>query len=426
MNLLSRAIAALRPPISEAMDTIRIRTRGESLHRRFLARPCFQIGSAAIMGQYGRDQMEASRDALTILDMEAAFRMLERIDDARRAHMDHVGPASLRPVKVSFSAMDWGRVTHLADKYGDEGLHISLPFVVGGRWISHDVLALLDLASTIVVDMSMQKERPDETIRIKKAADTLGPIMAALYKGDRDCGYHVNMPSPFGPSEIRRHDTTGSPFESFALPKTKIFEDLPRAYQATARIRGDNLKMHVTRFRTFNGDHEIGGKDGSQLSSTLKSLMMFDPRPLPITNPYEPSRRDLKLLNRGRRILLVRYEGMDEFEFPGFVHPEWAGEGVNVEYVRRMDRLLSLLGINKTSNRWEYVADCTYIDDDMHVPIVNHELTRLRFEGEPKPYAEIAEVHWMDVDAPDRPMTFVTEHLLLDQVRAKMGRGELD
>jgi hypothetical protein len=423
MGFLSRAIASLRSAPSER-SAPRRPSRGERLHAAFLANPSFEIGSATIYGSWASYREDASEYVNRMIEMETAWAMLERIDDARRAHADHVGPASLRPVKVSFSAMDWGHVRHLSDDRGDGGLNISMPFIVGGRWISNDVPALLDLASTIVVDMSMQKDRPEERARLMEVTAKVGPVMDGLYKADQDCGYHVNMPSPFGPAEIRRHDITSSPFEAFRLPDTETFQDLPSAYEADGRIHGPDMNLHVTRFRVFNGGHDVTRNDEWQLSRTLKSLVRFDPTPLPDGDPHPASRRELRLLRRGRTVLMVRYHGKDDFEFPGFVPPKWSAEGRSDDYDHRMETLLSSIGVELVGrDTWSHVATGTYIPEEVEASIVHHELRLLRFEGEPTTSGDVTEIHWMDVDAPDRPMTFVTEHLLLDRVRQWIDKG---
>lgn len=425
MNLLSRAIAALRPPISEHSEPIRIRTRGESLHRRFLKEPSFEVGSATIHGSFESKRSEDDQNIETMIDMDTACRMLERIDDARRAMLEHKGPASLRPVEVSFSAMDWGHVRHLSDDRETKGLNISMPFIVGGRWISHDVHALLDVASTIVVDMSMQTQRPIEYARIAEVAERVNPVLQALYLGDGDCGFHLNMPSPFGPSEIRRHDISSSPFEAFSLPDTKTFEDLTCAYEADGRISDRHMSLHVTRYRIFNRSLDIRSNEPWHLYETFKSLMRFDPRPLARDNPYSPSNQTIYLLRRGRHVLLVRHEGRDEFEFPGFIDPSWSDDDHREKRMQRESALLRSLGVTRTSDNWEHVATGTYIDEDVEMPEIRHNLQLLRFEGEPRASGDVTEIHWMDIDAPTRPMTFVTERLLLDQIRARMDKEDL-
>lgn len=426
MGFLSRAIASLRPTPS-GRGAPHEPSRGELLHAAFLANPSFEIGSATIHGSWESYRQHDPEHVNRMIEMKTAHAMLERIDDARRAHAEHDGPASLRPVEVSFSAMDWGHVRHLSDDRGNGGLNISIPFIVGGRWIANDVPALLDLASTIVVDMSMQKDRPEERAKLMEIADRVGPVMDGLYKADQDCGYHINMPSPFGPAEIRRHDITSSPFEAFRLPDTETFADLPSAYEADGRIHGPHMSLHVTRFRIFNGGHDVTRNDEWQLSKTLKSLVRFDPTPLPSPNPLPQTRQELRLLRRERTVLMVRYQGKDAFEFPGFTSPRWKDDGRHEEWHRRKAALLASIGVVQSDkDTWNHVATGTYIPDDVHQSIVHHELQMLRFEGEPTASGDITEIHWMDVDAPNRPMTFVTEHLLLDRVRQWIDKGAME
>lgn len=423
MGFLSRALASLRAPSSSG-NTPRESSRGELLHARFLASPSFEIGSATIHGSWESYDKYDPEHVNRMIEMQTAHAMLERIDDARRAHDEHVGPASLRPVRVSFSAMDWGHVRHLSDDRGDIGLSISIPFIVGGRWIANDVPALLDLASTIVVDMSMQKDRPEDRERLVEASGRVGPVMDGLYKADQDCGYHVNMPSPFGPAEIRRHDIVGSPFEAFRIPDTETFADLPSAYEADGGIRGPHMRLHVTRYRVFNGSYDVTRNDEWQLSKTLKSLVRFDPVPLPNPNPVPPTRQELRLLRRDRAVLMVRYQGRDAFEFPSFTSPQWREDGRHEEWHRRKATMLSSIGVVQAGEDiWRHVATGTYIPEDMGLPMVHHELNVLQFEGEPVASGDVTEIHWMDVDAPNRPMTFVTEHLLLDRVRQWIDKG---
>jgi len=387
---------------------------GELLLARVLESPAFTLGGATILdSDTGRTLDWGEKPRSGLMDLDLAYDMLERIEAARRACARHVGNPSLNPVRVSFIAMDWAEITHADPLLPD--LKVSMPTILDGRWIGRDALRLLEIASTIVVDATLAPA--DGMDEIHALMQRLQLVATGLYtahlRTDHDSGFHINLPSPFGPAEIRQHDISGSPYVAYDLPDTLDFADLPQAYEV--QCRGHSL--HVTRARIFNSSPlDLQRMEYEDQRRVLTNLARFDPTPKPDLPRTEKSRECFAVI-RGRTILTVRRLGSDVFDLPGFVRE------ADVDWHEAFARMERSIGMElKRDDGYDYVPGALEIGGYDGGMDLFHGISRYHAcqQAEPAPHDEMVEVHWLNFDEPDRPVSEIMEHIILRNVRARV------
>lgn len=411
--MLSRLIDLVRGRDAATARTAPPR-ESELLYARVLANPAFPLGGATILGSdTGRtlDWGEEPRPGL--MDLDLAYGMLERIEAARRACADHVGNPSLNPVHVSFVAMDWAEIVHADPLLPD--LKVSMPTILDGRWIGRDPLRLLEIASTIVVDATLAPAYGmDEIHALMQRLQLVATGLYTAHLGtDHDSGFHINLPSPFGPAEIRQHDISGSPYVAYDLPDTPEFADLPQAYE----VQCWGHSLHVTRARIFNSSPlDLQRMEHEDQRLMLRNVARFDPTPKPALPRTEKSRECFAVI-RGRTILTVRRRGSNVFDLPGFVREagdDWQGA------FARMERSI---GIElRRDDGYDYVPGALEIGGYDGSMDLFHGIARYHAyqQPEPTPHDDVIEVHWLNFDEPDRPVSEIMEHIILRNVRTRV------
>jgi len=277
-RMLSRLIDLVRGKGVPAAKTARPR-EGELLHARILENPAFPLRSALILGSgMGRELDRGEEMQSGRMDLDLAYGMLERIDAAGKAYANHAGDHCDNPVKVSFVAMDWAEVTHTDPLLPD--LEVSIPTILDGQWIGCNALRLLEVASTAVVDATLASvEIHDEIPAIMERLRFVASGLYTAYLGTQhDSGFHINLPSPFGPAEIRQHNILGGPYLAYDLPDTPDFMDLPPAYEVECSQAG----LHITRSRIFNSfPLDLSNMECEDQRRLLRNLTRFNPSPKP-------------------------------------------------------------------------------------------------------------------------------------------------
>ena len=392
----------------------RPRRAGHDLYARAIATPAFPLDSATILGSYMGPPAKWGDDPETmLLPMDRAYDLLERIEIAHKACAGHIGNPSLNPVDVSFAAMDWAEITHKAADVPD--LKVSIPTILDGKWIGRDPLRLLDIASTIVVHATLAPIEGQERVHV--LMEKLRLVATGLYtahlRSDHDSGFHINLPSPFGPGEIRQHDISGSPYVAYDLPDAADFQDLPHAYQ----VECQGYRLHVTRARIFNDSPvDLSGIDRDDQRRLLAALARFDPNPKP-GYPRSSRSRECYGIVRGRTILTVRRQGSDLFELPGFIVED------DTDWTQARARIERSLGVEVTPDApYDYIPGALEIGGYDGVLDLYHSIRRyhLKDQPEPTPHDDVVELHWLNFDTPDRPVSEIMEHLILRNARARI------
>lgn len=411
--MLSRLINLVQGRDTAAAKTTPPR-EGELLHARVLESPAFPLRSAIMLGSYMTQEVDwQEKTHLGLMEPNLAYGMLERIEAARKACAHHVGNPSLNPVRVSFVAMDWSEITHTDPLLPD--LKVSMPTILNGQWIGRNALRLLEIASTIVVDATLAPVEGQE--EIYTLMERLQFIASGLYTAHlstrHDSGFHINLPSPFGPAEIRQHDITSSPYVAYDLPDTPDFADLPQAYE----VQCSRNSLHVTRARIFNSSPmDLSRMDYEDQRRLLTNLARFNPTPKPDRPRTEKSKECFAVI-RERTILTVRRRGSDVFDLPGFIYE------AGVDWHEAFARMERSIGIELERDAgYDYVPGALEIGGHGHDMDLFHSISRYHAyrQPEPTPHDDVVEVHWLNFDAPDRPISEIMEHIILRNVRARV------
>jgi hypothetical protein len=221
---------------------------------------------------------------------EHVHAMLRRLDAARTASIEAREAGRPDPVTLSLSGIDWGWIKHLEGS--DHALRIGMPTVIGGTWIGDDVPRMLDVAGAALLDTMVPSIRSHSIERVWHAYSDAATLAAALYAIDGEAGWHVTLPSPFGPGEVRRHDVTGSPYAAYGMPDVGRTAVMPEAYEIDANCSSSepfSVSMDITRSRAFNGDRNRfeRGPDAVDAASCAVVAKTFigDLRPKPSPDP---------------------------------------------------------------------------------------------------------------------------------------------
>jgi hypothetical protein len=406
-RLLGRETPETEPPVPP--------TPGEQAWRRTLEDPAFPIGRHAIVGYVSpgfEDGPAASGPALA---------MMEAIATASKAMESYGGSPRHRPVSVDRISIDWFQLRHQTE---DHVLEIGVPGVLDGRWVARDVQAMLRVAATSVVDLALSDEKDGRAAEAMRRLDEIAPLGEALmYALVEDTGAHLTLPSPFGPPEVRQHDIAGRPFLTYAMPDADGYRDLPGAYAVEAWRSRDrttglpSLHLSVKRAQSLGMAHRRElDEDATRLLN--RGLAYFVPIPRPDPDPLPPRRACALAVLRGRRLLVVREAGSHVFEMPRLEADERGPD-------READdaRIGARFGVSFSSGAWiargrEWATDADAPDVLVHVYLST-------MEGEPAS-VDGREIHWLDVDAPDRPVSECMIHDLLPDVRETLDRDARD
>lgn len=193
--------------------------------------------------------------------------VLRALDRARRASVDARRGRRPDPVSIVRIGIDWGRIRF----EGGDGpaLDIRMPLVLGGHWIGRDRGLLMDTASLAVLDAAgvhIPRITHDELVRRMNRA---GALAKAITSVSRDESYHVVLPSPFGPAQMRCHDSTGVPYASFDPPEADELRDLPHAYEIGVHADESLVSIEIRRARCF--DARTYGEAGNERHSVSEA-----------------------------------------------------------------------------------------------------------------------------------------------------------
>lgn len=231
---------------------------------------------------------------------EHVHAMLRRLDAARTASIEAREAGRADPVTLSLSGIDWGWIRHLEDS--DQALRIGMPTVMGGTWIGDDVARMLDVAGAALLDTVAPSIRSHTTERVWHAYSDAAALASALYAIDGEDGWHVTLPSPFGPGEVRRHDVTGSPYVAYDMPDLDRATAMPEAYEIDAgcsRNAPFSVTMEITRSRAFNGHGSRFEKGPGAIDPdscrVVAEAFIRDARPRPSPDPHETERAAMRV-----------------------------------------------------------------------------------------------------------------------------------
>ena len=202
---------------------------------RLLSMEGFELGSARKIGSIEHDRVHM---------------VLRALDRAGRTSREARSRGLPDPVSVSRIGMDWSRIKF----EGHEGpdLEIRMPLVLDGRWIGDDRSLLLDTASRAVLDAAGLHISPVTRDEVFRRMNRAGAVAMAMTSRTSGPAYHVVLPSPFGPAELRSHDSTGVPYVSYDLPEAEELRDLPHAYEIDVHANDAHVSIEIRRARCFN------------------------------------------------------------------------------------------------------------------------------------------------------------------------------
>jgi hypothetical protein len=377
-------------------------TAGDLLRQRIEREPSFELGRYVVMGGYSTYQDE---------EQERPRQMLEALADMREAATSYEGSPYLHPVKVSFLAIDWLEMDYVSPTLGP--VHVGIPAILGGRWIANDIPLLIDVAATAVVDAMTPRSEEAMKPALERLA-RLSHFGKALINALKDeSGAHVTLHSPFGPADVRQHDISGGPYAVYRLPDTEDFENLPEGYEFEAWEQGVSIK----RCRSMNYGHLDTGEasyEWDRQRFVERALAYFDPTPLPGPNPMPRLRKRALMVRNGRRVLTMRWTGQTTFSLP------------MIDYVSGGDREASdLFGalVGTKVGDIQYHTGGEALSGSPESPDVNVWILAGTLEGDPIPMDGLCcEIHWLDIDEPDRPVDDSMRHSLLPAIRGQLDR----
>ncbi len=152
----------------------------------------------------------------------------------------------------------------------------------------------------------------------------------------------------------------------------------------------------------------------------LRNVARFDPTPKPAMPRTEKSRECFAVI-RGRTILTVRRRGSDVFDLPGFVRE------AGVDWQEAFARMERSIGIElKRDDGYDYVPGVLEIGGYDGSMDMFHDISRYHAcqQAETTPHDDAVEIHWLNFDEPDRPVSEIMEHLILRNVRARVRTPE--
>ncbi len=238
---------------------------------RLLSSENFPMGAAQKIGAVQRDRVIM------------ALRVLDR---ARRTSLEARRTGRPDPLRVSRVGMDWSHIEF--DDGQKPALNLRMPLVLDGRWIGRDKGLLMDTASRALLDaagLHIHTTPRDELGRRMRRA---GAIARAMTSASTGTAYHVVLPSPFGPTEMRCHDSTGVPYASYTTPDVDGLRDLPQAYEIDMYADDARIMIQMRRARCFDGrayddrDDEAPEVDESTIEDILASMpQLAKPSPAP-------------------------------------------------------------------------------------------------------------------------------------------------
>jgi len=376
-------------------------TAGELLRQRIEGEPTFDLGRYVVIGDYRIDE-EGVRHP------EPLFEMLA---DMRDAAASYDGNPYLHPVKVSMKAIDWLEMTYESTRFGR--FVVGMPAVLDGRWIADDVVLMIDVAATAAVDAL--SPRSQETVRpvIERLAKLARFGRALMYCMKDETGAHVTLHSPFGPADVRQHDDTGGPYAIYHLPPTADFDDIPEAYEFEGYDRGMSIRR--CRSMVYDKHPTLEQEDVWERRRFVdRALAYFDPTPLPDPDPMPELRRSALAVIDGRRVLTVRWIEHSVFSLPGSDERWLSTTQANEDFG-------AMLGTTVQDVDW--ITSGRILSGSSDTPDVSVGIYRAGLGGAPSPVAGIAEMHWLDIDTPDRPVDDSMRHSLLPAIRRRLAKN---
>jgi len=376
-------------------------TAGELLRQRIEGEPAFELGRYVVIGDYRIDEEGVRRPEL----------LFEMLADMRDAAASYDGNPYLHPVKVSMMAIDWLEMDYESPTFGH--VSIGMPAVLGGQWIADDVVRMIDVATTAAVDALTP--RSEETVRpvTERLARLARFGRALMYCMKDETGAHVTLHSPFGPADVRQHDDTGSPYAIYHLPPTADFDDIPEAYE----FEGYDRSMSIRRCRSMVYDRHptLEQEDVWERRRFVdRALAYFDPTPLPDPDPMPELRRTALAVLDGRRVLTVRWTGHGVFSLPGSDEKWMSTTQANEDFG-------AMLGTTVQDVDW--IVNGRVLSGSSDTPDVSVGIYRAGLGGAPSPVAGIAEMHWLDIDKPDRPVDDSMRHSMLPAIRRQLSKN---
>ena len=379
-------------------------TAGELLRQRIEREPAFEIGRYVVMGGYSTYDDE---------DLKRPREMLEALADMREAAASYQGSPYLHPVQVSFLAIDWLEMDYVSPTLGP--VHVGMPAVLDGRWIARDIPLMIDVAATAIIDaMTPRSEEAMKPVveSMAKFARFGDALMNALKD---ESGAHVTLHSPFGPADVRQHDISGSPYAVYRLPDTKDFEDIPGGYEFQAWGRNVSIK----RCRSMGYRHADVGPafEEWELRRLIeRGLAYFDPTPLTYPDPMPRLRKIALMARNGRRVLTVRWTGQTTFLLP-MIDGSSNGD-------RKADEQFSAL-LGTGVGIVNLLTGGSVLSGSPEVPDVNVWILEGTLKAEPSPPDGLCcEIHWLNIDEPDRPVDDSMRHSLLPAIQRQLDRDK--
>jgi len=376
-------------------------TAGELLRQRIEREPAFELGRYVVIGDYRIHEEGVRRPEL----------LFEMLADMRDAAASYDGNPYLHPVKVSMMAIDWLEMTYESPRF--ERFVVGMPAVLDGRWIADDMVRMIDVAATAAVDALTP--RSEETVRpvIERLARLARFGRALMYCMKDETGAHVTLHSPFGPADVRQHDDTGGPYAIYHLPPTADFDDIPEAYEFEGYDRGMSIRR--CRSMVYDKHPTLEQEDVWERRRFVdRALAYFDPTPLPDPDPMPELRRTAMAVLDGRRVLTVRWTGQSVFSLPGSDGNWMSTDKANEDFG-------PIIGTKLQDVDW--IASGRALSGSPDTPDVIVEIHQARLGGDPSPMTGIVEIHWLDIDEPDRPVDDSMRHSLLPAIRRSLARN---
>lgn len=376
-------------------------TAGELLHRRIEREPAFELGRYAVIGGYRTHDDGTKRPEL----------LIEMLADMRHAAASYDGNPYLHPVTVSMAAIDWLEMCYESPKFGR--IQVGMPAVLDGRWIADDIVAMIDVAATAAVDAITP--RSEETLRpvIERLAKLARFGRALMHAMKDETGAHVTLHSPFGPADVRQHaDTGAAPYAIYRLPNTKDFDDIPEGYEFEAWDGGMSIKRCRSMGYEEHQSHEP--EDVWERRRFIeRGLVYFDPTPLPDPDPMPELHRVALAAIDGRRVLTVRWPGQHTFSLPDADRRWMSTEQANEAFG-------AILNTKVEDADW--MASGKVLSGSKDTPDAIVGIYHARLAGDPSPPDGICDMHWLDIDAPDRPVDDSMRHSLLPAIRQRLAK----
>lgn len=375
-------------------------TAGDLLRQRIEREPAFELGRYVVMGGYGTYEDEAFKRPREVL---------EALADMREAVTSYEGSPYFHPVKISFAAIDWLEMEYTSPSLGP--VNVGIPAVLGGRWIANDIPLMIDVAATAVVDaMTPRDNKTAEQVveRLAKFARFGDALMNAMKD---ESGTHVTLHSPFGPADVREHDSVGSPYRIYRLPETDDFTDIPEGYEFQAW--GRNVSIKRCRSMGYKGaGADAVCEEWERRRFIDRALVYFDPTPQPHPNPIRPLRRTALVAMDGRRIMTMRWPGQTTFSLP-MIDGNWIDYEVAAEDFSKL--------LNANVRDVEHLTYGTALSESPDSPDVHVTVYSGTLESVPAPMGGLCcEIHWLNIDSPDLPIDDSMRHSLLPAIRRQL------